>query len=81
MMQQQKHSVDELIKMYGFTFSYECHCDGYATNVYKKGGYEIRYRKYNKPAFRVSKDRKVLKHWTPVLQFQEYLKTLFNVAV
>lgn len=75
-------SVKELMLKYTFSFSHECHCDGYATEIYKHRNFEIRYRKYNKACFRITQDRKLLKQWTPIVQLQSTLKILFeNVAL
>lgn len=77
----EQFSVEELMKLHDFYRSHECNCDGYHTIVYRKAGYELRYRKYNNPVFKMSVDRKLLKPWTSILHLQTYLKSLFDVAV
>lgn len=36
--------IDTLIQ-YGFTYSRSCRCDGFKTDIYKNGVYEVKVRK------------------------------------
>jgi hypothetical protein len=70
----------DLLLQYGYTSSGKCHCDGFPTDKYSKGDYQLRIRK-TKGTFKIRYQGRSLTQWIPVTKMEEALKTTHDVAL
>lgn len=68
-------SIQELMTLYGYTFSGSCQCDGFLTLKYRKGEYELKWRK-NRYMFRMFKNRQPEIPWTKLTELENYINEL-----
>ena len=69
------NSIKELMILYGYRFTGTCHCDGYTTEKYRNGDYELRWRKA-KYQFRIKRNNRELMQWQPLTKLEQELKNI-----
>lgn len=70
----------ELLKRYGYSYEGQCHCDGFQTEKYRNGDFQIRIRQ-RRNQFRIKKDGRTITQWVPADQLQTALNNIHNVAI
>lgn len=65
--------MTELLKQYGFDFKGSCSCDGVYSEKYRKGDYEVRWRK-RKGIFKIRRFGVSLTGWIIESEIENYLK-------
>ena len=72
--------MKELILRYGYSDAGKCNCDGFPTDKFIKGDYQLRVRT-SKSMFKIRHQGRSVTQWIPVSKLQEALNNIHNVAV
>jgi hypothetical protein len=72
--------MTDLLLQYDYKPDGKCHCDGFPTDKYSKGDYQLRIRK-TKGTFKIRYQGRSLTQWIPVSKMEEALKNTHDVAL
>lgn len=72
--------MTEILTRYDYKSSGSCHCDGYQTDKYDMGNYQLRIR-VKKETFKIKKNGNSVTQWLPITMLEETLKTHHDVAI
>jgi hypothetical protein len=72
--------MKELLTRYGYTYEGSCHCDGFPTEKYKSGDYQVRIRN-NKNLFKIKKGGRSITQWVPASQIETALNNIHNAVI
>lgn len=67
----------DILEQYGFTFAGNCHCDGYQTDKYNKGDYQLRVR-VKKNTIKLRKGGRSVTQWIPVTQLPSIIESFIT---
>jgi hypothetical protein len=70
--------MNDLLTKYNYSPSGKCNCDGFSTDKYKNGDYQLRVRTRHQ-TFRVKEGGRSLTGWVPIAQMENVLKNIHNV--
>lgn len=71
--------MKELLLQYNYTYDGHCHCDGFPTEKYKLGDYQLRIRT-KKELFRIKYMGRTITQWIPIGKLEETLNN-YHAAV
>lgn len=73
--------MKDLLQRYGYTYDGNCHCDGFQTDKYKNGDYQLRIRT-RKDQYKIKKCGRSITLWVDIKTMEETLKNIHsNVAI
>lgn len=72
--------MKEILQQYEYVSSGKCHCDGYPTDKFTKGDYQLRIRTI-KGTFKIRYQGRSVTQWIPVSKMEEALKNTHDVAL
>lgn len=67
--------MKDIFLQYGFKYEGSCHCDGYQSDKYRKGNYQVRHR-VKRREFKVKKDGRTITQWITENKLIETLETI-----
>lgn len=71
--------MKELLQRYGFTYEGNCQCDGFQTEKYKNGEYQLRVR-VRKDQFKIKKGVISITIWNPLKDLQQTLQNITSTV-
>lgn len=71
--------MKELLQRYGFTPDGSCQCDGFQTEKYRNGEYQLRVR-VRKDQFKIKKGGISLTIWNPTKDLQQILQNITSTV-